>query len=191
MFFEMTELKQLYGRRIVPFRAYRFTRGADMNKHSFRRISTSLCLGLALGLIIAVAPAHASHPEGVLSIDYDGVAIKGYDPVAYFTAGKAIKGSEEFAYEWLGTKWLFASAENRQRFVADPMSFAPQYGGYCSAVHLVAPGKADINPTAWRIVDKQLYIFYAEKEAVSQYGEHTPSNDSEVTWDQVKSGLAQ
>ena len=191
MFFEMTELKQLYGRRIVPFRAYRFTRGADMNKHSFYRISTSLCLGLALGLIIAVAPAHAGHPEGVLNIDYDGVAIKGYDPVAYFTAGTAVKGSEEFAYEWLGTKWLFASAENRQRFVADPMSYAPQYGGYCSTVHLVAPGKADINPTAWRIVDEQLYIFYAEKEAVSQYGEHTPSNDSEVTWDQVKSGLAQ
>lgn len=162
-----------------------------MNKHSFHRISTSLCLGLALGLVVAVAPAHASHPEGVLNIDYDGVAIKGYDPVAYFAAGRAVKGSEEFAYEWLGTKWLFASAENRQRFVADPMSYAPQYGGYCSTVHLVAPGKADINPTAWRIVDEQLYIFYEEKEAVSQYGEQPPSNDSDVTWDQVKSGLAQ
>lgn len=162
-----------------------------MNKHSFRRIATSLYLGLALGLAIIVVPAHANHPEGVLNIDYDGVAIKGYDPVAYFTAGQAVKGSEDFAYEWLGVKWLFASAENQQRFAADPMSYAPQYGGYCSTVHLVAPGKADINPTAWRIVDKQLYIFYAEKEAVGKYGEHTPSNDSEVTWDQVKAGLAQ
>ena len=162
-----------------------------MNKHAFHRISTSVCLGLALGLIIAVAPAHASHPTGVLNIDYDGLAIKGYDPVAYFTAGRAVKGSEEFAYEWLGTKWLFASAENRQRFVADPMSYAPQYGGYCSAVHLMEPGKADINPTAWRIVDEQLFIFYAEEEAVSQYGEQPPSDDSEVTWDQVKTGLAQ
>jgi YHS domain-containing protein len=162
-----------------------------MNKHSFHRISTSLCLGLALGLAVAAAPVHARHPTGVLDSDYDGVAIKGYDPVAYFAAGRAVKGSQEFAYEWLGTKWLFASAENRQRFVADPMSFAPQYGGYCSSVHLVAPGKADINPTAWRIVDEQLYIFYAEKEAVSQYGEQPQSNDSDVTWEQVKSGLAQ
>ncbi len=161
-----------------------------MNKYSFHRISTSLCLGLALGLIIVVAPANATHPEGVLSIDYDGVAIKGYDPVAYFIAGRAVKGSEEFAYEWLGVKWFFASAENQQRFAADPMSYAPQYGGYCSTVHLVAPGIADINPTAWRIVDEQLYIFYAEQEAASQYGEHTPSKDAEVTWDQVKAGLA-
>ncbi len=134
-----------------------------MNKHSFHRISISLCLGLALGLTIVAAPARADHPEGVLNSDYEGVAIKGYDPVAYFAAGRAIKGSEEFAYEWLGVNWLFASAENQRRFAADPMSYAPQYGGYCSAVHLVAPGKADINPTAWRIVDEQLYIFYAEQ----------------------------
>jgi hypothetical protein len=162
-----------------------------MNKHSFHRFSTSLCLGSALALVVAVFPVHADHPEGVLNIDYDGLAIKGYDPVAYFTAGAAVKGSEEFAHEWLGTKWLFASAENQQLFAADPMSYAPQYGGYCSTVHLVEPGKADINPTAWRIVDGQLYIFYAEDEAMSQYGEHAPRKDTDVTWDQVKAGLPQ
>ena len=159
-----------------------------MGKHSFRRILTSI---FALGLIMVIAPARADHPQGVLNIEYDGYAIKGYDPVAYFVSGRAIRGSEHFSYEWLGVNWLFASADNQQLFEADPMSYAPQYGGYCSTTHLIEPGKADINPTAWRIVKGQLYLFYEENDAVEQYGERAPSDNAEVSWDQVKTGLPQ
>ena len=159
-----------------------------MCKQSFHRTLTAL---FALGLIIIVAPAHADHPEGVLNADYDGAAIKGYDPVAYFITGRAVRGSEDFSYEWLGVKWLFASAENQQLFAADPVSYAPQYGGYCSTVHLIEPGKADVNPTAWRIVSGQLFLFYEEGEAVQQHGDRAASDTTELTWDHVKTGLPQ
>lgn len=148
---------------------------------------TSIIAGLAL--MIAVSSTSADHPVGPLNIEYDGVAIKGYDPVAYFVSGRALKGSEEFSYEWLGVKWLFASAENRDLFAADPISYAPQYGGYCSTVHLIEPGKADINPMVWRIVNGQLFLFYAESDATKKYGERGEGDATELTWDRVKTGL--
>jgi YHS domain-containing protein len=60
----------------------------------------------------------------------DGVAIKGYDTVAYFTMGKPVKGIDEFTYEWNGAKWMFSSREHLDLFAADPEKYAPQYGGY-------------------------------------------------------------
>jgi hypothetical protein len=59
-----------------------------------------------------------------------GVAIKGYDTVAYHTEGRAVKGKSEFSHKWNDAKWLFASARNRELFAADPERYAPQYGGY-------------------------------------------------------------
>jgi len=60
----------------------------------------------------------------------DGVAIKGYDSVAYHTEGRAVKGRTQFSYKWNDAEWHFASAENRDLFAASPDRFAPQYGGY-------------------------------------------------------------
>ena len=62
--------------------------------------------------------------------NFFGVAIKGYDTVAYHTEGRAVKGSKKFSHEWNDAKWYFSSAENRDLFVAEPERFAPQYGGY-------------------------------------------------------------
>ena len=59
-----------------------------------------------------------------------GVAIKGYDPVAYHTENRAVKGKKEFSHKWNDAKWYFASAGNRDLFVAEPERYAPQYGGY-------------------------------------------------------------
>ena len=59
-----------------------------------------------------------------------GIAIHGYDTVAYHTENRAVKGKIEFAYEWNDAEWHFASAENRDLFAADPEQYAPQYGGY-------------------------------------------------------------
>lgn len=60
----------------------------------------------------------------------DGTAIKGYDPVAYFTEGQPVKGRKEYQFEWQGAKWLFASQEHLAMFKEDPEKYAPQYGGY-------------------------------------------------------------
>jgi YHS domain-containing protein len=62
----------------------------------------------------------------------DNVAIKGYDTVAYFTAGKALRGNESFSFQWHGMTWHFLSKENRDLFAASPEKYAPQYDGYCA-----------------------------------------------------------
>ncbi|NEQ95749.1 MAG: YHS domain-containing protein [Cyanothece sp. SIO2G6] len=87
----------------------------------------------------------------------DGVAIEGTDPVAYFTESAPVQGSDQFAYEWSGAVWHFASVENRDLFVANPEQYAPQYGGYCAWA--VSQGyTAPIDPEAWKIVDGKLYL---------------------------------
>ena len=63
---------------------------------------------------------------------FGNVAIKGYDPVAYFTEGKAMEGSEDHALKWLGANWHFASNEHKEMFAATPTAYAPQYGGHCA-----------------------------------------------------------
>ena len=86
-------------------------------------------------------------------------AIRGYDPVAYFTEGRPVKGAKAFTHRWNGAEWRFASAENRARFAAAPEKYAPQYGGYCA--YGVAGGYAvKIEPDAWSVVDGKLYLNY-------------------------------
>lgn len=87
-------------------------------------------------------------------------AIKGYDPVAYFSESKAVKGEKSFSYEWQGATWYFSSAENLAAFTGNPEKYAPQYGGYCA--YAVSQGyTAGINPDAWRIVEDKLYLNYS------------------------------
>ena len=88
-----------------------------------------------------------------------GAAIDGYDPVAYFKENKPVKGSNAFTATHEGSLFRFASAENRDAFVADPKKYAPQYGGFCA--YAVANGyKAKIEPDAFTIVDGKLYLNY-------------------------------
>ena len=87
------------------------------------------------------------------------MAVDGYDPVAYFTDGRPVEGSDAFETEYKGATWRFASAEHRDAFIADPAKYAPQYGGYCAwAVSQGYTAKGD--PQHWRIVDGRLYLNY-------------------------------
>ncbi len=96
----------------------------------------------------------------------EGVAIKGYDPVAYFTLQKAVKGSDEFTLSWSGSKWRFSSKANLDSFAANPAAYAPQYGGFCaygcSENHL-----APTDPEAWTIINNKLYLNYSLKTRVA------------------------
>lgn len=65
-----------------------------------------------------------------VNADLFGVAIKGYDPVAYFTEERAILGSNEFEHEWQGARWRFAQLKHKEMFAAAPERYAPQYGGF-------------------------------------------------------------
>ncbi|MEM1255202.1 MAG: YHS domain-containing (seleno)protein [Cyanobacteria bacterium P01_H01_bin.21] len=101
----------------------------------------------------------AVEPEETIQYFTDGagLAIRGTDPVAYFTEGGPVAGSSEFTYTWNNATWQFASAENRDLFAANPEQYAPQYGGYCAWA--VSQGyTAAIDPNAWKIVDGKLYL---------------------------------
>jgi hypothetical protein len=92
----------------------------------------------------------------------NGLAIRGYDPVAYFSQGKPVEGHDEFEAEWSGAKWRFASAEDRESFLGSPESYAPQYGGYCAwAVGHGYTAKGD--PGVWKIVAGKLYLNYNQE----------------------------
>ena len=86
-------------------------------------------------------------------------AISGYDPVAYFTAGKPVKGNKEFSFNYKGADWYFSGKQNLEAFKADPEKYTPQYGGYC-AYGLADGHKAPTEPDAWTIVNGKLYFNY-------------------------------
>ncbi len=92
----------------------------------------------------------------------NGVAIKGFDPVAYFQENKAIEGENTISYKWSGSIWKFTSEENLEKFKEQPEKFAPQYGGFCaygaSENHL-----SPTDPEAFTIVDNKLYLNYSKK----------------------------
>ena len=93
---------------------------------------------------------------------HNNLAIRGYDPVAYFEVNQAVEGHEEFSYDWQGARWRFANANHRQAFIDNPTAYAPQYGGYCAFA--VAGNKtASIEPEQFTIVDGKLYLNYNKK----------------------------
>lgn len=126
-------------------------------------VSTSAA---ALFAVAATWAGSAFADDTVNTGYFGGVAIMGYDTVAYFTEGKAVKGSEEFSYEWLGTPWHFASKKHQEMFMSEPTKYAPQYGGYCAGeVAMNESVTVNVDPEAFRIIDGKLYLIYDEGNA--------------------------
>jgi YHS domain-containing protein len=90
---------------------------------------------------------------------HSGKAIRGYDPVAYFTEGKPVKGDVKLVYNWNKADWYFSSQKNLDLFKASPEKYAPQYGGYC-AFGLSNGYKAPTDADAWTIENDKLYLNY-------------------------------
>ncbi|MEE8625805.1 MAG: YHS domain-containing (seleno)protein [Acidiferrobacterales bacterium] len=112
---------------------------------------------VVIGLLLLLPLAYAG--KSPVFATSDG-AIRGHDPVAYFTERKPTKGSNQYTFEWKGEKFKFASAENLALFEANPEKYAPQYGGYC-AYALSEGYTASTVPEAWTIVDDKLYLNYS------------------------------
>ncbi|MEH6753699.1 MAG: YHS domain-containing (seleno)protein [Alphaproteobacteria bacterium] len=108
-------------------------------------------------VFVLISPAHAVDPV----FHVDGKAIRGYDPVAYFTQEKAVEGLPAHSIEYNVATWQFASAENRELFAANPEKYAPAYGGYC-AFAVANNYTASIDPDAWTIRDGKLYLNYSK-----------------------------
>ncbi len=152
-----------------------------------RLVLAPVLLALSLGLVSAPGPAHAKE---LISQTFGGVAIRGYDPVAFFTEGQAVKGSDEFAYEWLGAIWRFASAEHRDLFAADPVKYAPQYGGYCAS-GMIDGATASADPENWRIVDGKLYMYVSP--GGRSWANNAPENikQADVQWELLRADLTE
>jgi YHS domain-containing protein len=100
-----------------------------------------------------------SAAEPPVYVPAGGVAISGYDPVAYFAEGEPVEGSPQYAYVWQGATWRFASQAHLDEFKVEPARYAPQFGGYCAWA--VSQGyTASADPLAWRIVKGKLYLNY-------------------------------
>ncbi|MDB9316655.1 YHS domain-containing (seleno)protein [Nodularia spumigena] len=139
-----------------------------MNHQNFAALITSslLIVGLAVGcrsnstletVLPSLQPAvHANIVSRVFDAE-NSLALKGFDPVAYFQQGKPIAGNPNFTYQWANVNWRFSTAQNRDLFAKNPEKYAPQYGGFCAWA--VSQGyTAPIDPNAWKIVEGKLYL---------------------------------
>lgn len=116
----------------------------------------------ALLVALGVPALASASPAPSVSATAQGVAIGGYDPVAYFTEGHPVAGSAMFELRWNGATWRFASAASRARFEANPGAYAPAFGGYCAwaiSQNYIAPG----DPLVWRIVEGRLYLNFNQR----------------------------
>jgi len=120
----------------------------------------AVALAAAISLQAAsLSPALAYDPTSTaaVNVDQSKLALRGYDPVSYFTVGNPASGSAEYSAEYEGAVYHFATAENRDAFVADPAKYAPAYGGFC-AMGAALNKKLDGDPTIWKIVNDRLYL---------------------------------
>lgn len=145
-----------------------------MVKHTLTR------RGLLTAALTAVpAAAFIARPRAVMAMEPavfadGGLAIRGTDPVAYFTEGAPVAGTPEHALMWNGTTWQFASAENMEAFMGDPEAYAPQYGGYC-AFAMASGYIASTVPEAWTIHEGKLYLNYSTSVR-SRWEQDIPGN---------------
>lgn len=110
----------------------------------------------------------------------DGIAIQGYDPVAYFKQNKAVKGQKQFSAVAEGITYYFSTASNRELFVKSPKSYEPQYGGWCAYAMGASGEKVEVDPETFKLLDGKLFLFY-----------HTWVNNTLKKWNQDEKNLHQ
>ncbi len=116
---------------------------------------------LLLGLLLFVGTPLFAGTKSLLNVDKSGLAIQGYDPLAFFTESKPVKGKPEFKSAYQGATYLFASAENKMRFEKEPAKYEPAFGGFCA--YGVSRNKlVEIDPEAFQIVDGRLLLQYSK-----------------------------
>ncbi len=138
----------------------------------------------AAAVTVASGPALAREAPVYTGL-VKGVAVGGYDPVAYFTDGKPVTGSDKITTMHDGVTWRFASEQNKAAFLAEPMKYAPQYGGYCAwAVSQGYTAKGD--PNAWTIHGGKLYLNY-DKKVQATWEKNKPGNiaKADANWPSV------
>ena len=119
-----------------------------------------MLVGFGLWVVSSSHANASAQSRRVVTDAVSGIALHGYDPVAYFTDKKALVGKHYYEHVWRGVSWTFVSEANLEVFKADPEVYAPQYGGH-GALAMARGFVSGSNPTIWAIFDDRLYLFYS------------------------------
>lgn len=142
-----------------------------------KKIFTSV-LVLMLGFTTINVEAQTDVRKKHFNTNKSGLAIQGYDPVAYFESNKAIEGNQSFNLLVDGITYYFSSAQNKELFRANPAKFEPQYGGWCAYAMGANNEKVEIDPATFKILNGKLYLFY-----------HTWVNNTLTKWNKEEAAL--
>ena len=132
---------------------------ADAEVYGFRSKESPMKKIIVLVLLLWGFPALPQTTKTLLNLDKSGVAIQGYDPVAFFTQNKPVKGSVQFQSSYKGATYYFASADDKAAFDAAPAKYEPQFGGFCGygvSIDRLVPIKVE----AFQIVNGRLLLQY-------------------------------
>ncbi len=134
---------------------------------------------MILSAILSVAMLHAQPALRSKHFNLEkGVALKGYDPVAYFTQNKPVKGLPQFAATIESVTYYFSTAANKDLFLKDAKKYEPQYGGWCAYAMGASGEKVEVNPETFKISNGKLYLFY-----------HTWVNNTLNKWNKDENNL--
>jgi len=142
-----------------------------------KKITTTLTTVFTVLLLSSTAFAQQTTRIAQFNIE-KGVALQGYDPVAYFTENKAIKGKKELAVAAEGVTYYFATVEDKELFKKDYKKYEPQYGGWCAYAMGATGEKVEIDPEKFKIVGGKLYLFY-----------HSWTNNTLSKWNKDEANL--
>ncbi len=141
--------------------------------------------GLALVLLFLISACTQKSNTSEVFATSEG-AIQGYDPVAYFTDSKPVKGTSEHVYSYLDQSWHFVSKEHLELFKSNPEKYVPQFGGYC-AYGMSRGYKAQTDPDAWTIAEGKLYLNYnLEVRATWNANQTELINKANANWPTVR-----
>jgi YHS domain-containing protein len=138
----------------------------------------SLSMVLALLAIGTASKAQTDTRKKQFNIEKSGLAIMGYDPVAYFTQNKAVAGKKELAVIADGITYYFSSTQNKEAFKTNPHKYEPEYGGWCAYAMGASGEKVEIDPETFKILNGKLYLFY-----------HSWSNNTLTKWNKDEANL--
>ena len=120
-------------------------------------------LNILVLLSLVVGMAYGQGSDAIRKKNFnitDGVAISGYDPVAYFTQGKAAKGDNKITAAYGGVTYRFAKEADRETFQKNPSGYEPQYGGWCAYAMGNTGEKVEVDPATFKIIGGKLFLFY-------------------------------
>lgn len=155
------------------------------------RLRPGVLVALALTVFTGVmtdTSAFAGVPgsTSAINVDAQGLALGGYDPVAYFDTGRPTHGVETISASYGGARYLFASAAHRKTFLSDPKKYIPEFGGFC-AVGTSFGEKVDVDPQTGKVVEGKLYLNNNPKaQAIFDKDTAGTISRAEHNWPKVK-----